>query len=245
MKTYIQDEFIPIYISLQYGKNFIKFPINPDCLRKNIPSDSTTADVEGIGEVSIPTTPKLATISIKSFFWHNVNYQSPSLYVAWLEKWQKSKQPAKLIVTRLNYSMSVTCESFNHWINAGEESDIYFELNLKEYRPYGAKKLNVINNSSLFESLSEIKDKILGYTPILIDLPRPSRHSNTKDFLENTYIAKKGENIISITKKLKNETSNWKSLYDNNKEILSDLISSDEEIPEGTKLNIPKDWIGG
>jgi len=36
----------------------------------------------------------------------------------------------------------VTCEHFNYEIRAGEESDVYYELRLKEYRPFGAKTIN-------------------------------------------------------------------------------------------------------
>ena len=50
MNTYEQDTTIPIYIMLQYdGLNAMKFPINPETLKVNIDSASTTTNVEGIG----------------------------------------------------------------------------------------------------------------------------------------------------------------------------------------------------
>ena len=51
MNTYEQDTFIPIYMTLQYEKYMMKFPINPEVLKKEIPSDSTTVEVEGIGVI--------------------------------------------------------------------------------------------------------------------------------------------------------------------------------------------------
>jgi hypothetical protein len=244
MNTYIQDELIPIYISLQYKHYFLKFPINPDNLTKDIPSSSTTADIEGIGEVSVPTTPKLANITIKSFFWHQNNLVPSSFYVDWLERWQASKEPALLIVTRLNYSMKVTCENFRHWINAGEEKDIYFELQLKEYRPYGAKKLNVLDKMTFLKGLQLVGDLASQYlNVILIDIPRPTRDKIKKGRVQNPYTTKENDTLLSITKLVTGSTDEWKLLYDNNVDILGDIVTNDKEIPSGTKLNLPNKWV--
>lgn len=243
MNTYVQDETIPIYISLQYDKNFLKFPINPDNLTKDRQSNSKTVEIDGIGEISVPSTPSLATITIKSFFWQDVNLLPSALYVAWLEKWQESKKTAKLIVTRLNYSMEVTCESFKHWINAGEEKDIYFELQLKEYRPYGAKKLNKITTTSILERLNKLKDDVMDYVSILIDVPRPSRNSSTKEKISNPYIVKENETISSITKKITGSTEEWKLLYDENTEILAYYTGLAGGIKPGIKLTLPQSWV--
>lgn len=240
--TLKQDNIIPIYISLQYGAyNFLKFPINPESISKNIASNSTTADIEGLGEISVPTTPKLATITISSFFWQEVNYQQSSTYVAWLEKWQKSKEPAYLIVTRLNYSMQVTCESFRHWINAGEENDIYFELQLKEYRPYGAKKLNVVETKSLIQKAMDLKDTVMDYVPILVDIPRVNRNRVRKLPIENPYIVKEGDTLSSITKKITGYTVGWRKLYNENKDEISK--SKFKDLKVGTKLKVPDEWM--
>ena len=75
---------IPIVITLSYGANLLKIPVNPESLDRNIPSNSRTVNIEGIGEVSIPTTPKLSKISIKSFFWQDRNILPSSAYISWL-----------------------------------------------------------------------------------------------------------------------------------------------------------------
>ena len=242
MNTYIQDEIIPIYIVLQYGHNVLKFPINPDNLTKEIPSESETVDIEGLGQVSIQTTPKLAKIKISSFFWHQNNLVPAFQYVAWLEKWQKSKKPANLIVTRLNYSMEVTCESFSHWINAGEERDVYFDLQLQEYRPYGARKLNVVKNESLLQKLKDIKESLT--SPILVEIPRPTRGSTKKPEITNPYVTKPNQTLISITRTITGKSSEWRLLYEENIETLGNEIIENGEIPAGTKLNLPNSWQG-
>lgn len=239
--TLIQDNDIPIFITLQYGINVLKFPINPDNLTKEISSESETVDIEGIGQIGIPTTPKLARISINSLFWKQINYVPPAMYVAWLEKWQKSKKPALLIVTRFNYSMQVTCESFKHWINAGEEDDVYFELQLQEYRPYGAKKLNVIKNQNLLNGLKVAKDILT--SPILIEIPRPTRSNTNKSEINNPYTVLENETISTITKKITGQTDEWELLYEQNSDKLGDIYAEKSEIPAGTLLTLPNKWV--
>lgn len=241
MNTYVQDEIIPIYIILQYSHYLLKFPINPEDLPKEISSESESVDIEGIGEVSIPTTPKLARLSINSFFWHQNNLVPSSMYVTWLERWQKSKKPAKLIVTRLNYSMEVTCENFKHWIKAGEEKDVYFELQLKEYRPYGARKLNNVKNKTLIQKLKDVKELLT--SPILVEIPRPTRSSTSKAEITNPYTTKKNETLNSITKSITGSSDEWNLLYEENKVKVGDLIAENDGIPEGTKLNLPSKWL--
>lgn len=242
MNTYIQDEIIPIYITLQYGKNVLKFPVNPDTLPKEIPSESEIVDIEGIGEVGIPPNkPKLAKFTIKSFFWHEKNLLPSSLYVAWIEKWQKSGKPANFIVTRLNYSMQVTCESFRHWINAGEEKDIYFELQLQEFRPYGAKKLNVVQNKNLLQKVQDVIDSKI--PPVLVEIPRPSRNSVNKTEFTNPYTTATNDTLMSITKNITGSTDEWKLLYDENVEIIGNILSDSNSIPSGTKLILPNKWV--
>lgn len=233
---------IPIFISLSYGGNFLQFPINPESLEKSRDSNSETVKIEGIGEVSVPSSPKLATISIKSFFWQDKDLMPSEVYVGWLERWQRSKRPATLVVTRLNYSMQVTCENFRHWINAGEENDVYFELKMKEYRPYGAKKLNS-KFQVVRDIVSDIKNVINQAPSIVISIPRPARNNTKKEEIKNPYITKENETILTITKKITGSTDDWKLLYDNNVEILGDLIAEGGEIKIGTSLVLPEEWV--
>lgn len=245
MNTYAQDETIPIYIFLNYGVNTLKFPINPENLNPDIDSASITEDVEGIGQIAIPQPPKLAKISIKSFFWHRVNLLPPSLYVNWLKKWQKSKKPAKLIVTRFNYSMQVTCERFDYDMRAGEEKDIYFELDLQEYREYGAIRLKNNDNKTLLEKAKSVLNMIDEATlPVLVEIPRPARGKNTKETIGNIFKTVSGyTTITAISKKITGSTENWKEIFDENKEELGDIVSENKEIPVGTDIKVPQKYV--
>lgn len=245
MELYKQDTLIPIYITLTYDKwKTLKFPINPETLKKSIPSSSETVNIVGLGEVSIPQTPKLAEITIESFFWQELStLVPPALYVNWLEEWQKSKKPAFMVVTRFNYSMWVTCENFEHWINAGEEEDIYYSLSLKQYKQHEAKKLSGSTNQTLLDKVNtalEAVGKYAGYS-VLIDIPRPSRTSN-KESIHNPYVVKKGDTLSSISKKITGKSENWNDLYLQNRKSIGEAIISDGLVV-GTKLTLPDDWV--
>lgn len=249
MNTYIQDVKIPIYILLQYERNIMKFPINPPDWTEERDSESASAEIEGIGEIGIPKTPGLRRVTISSFFWHEVNLLPSSLYVAWLKRWQDSKKPARLVVTGLNKTMECTCESFKHWINAGEEKDIYFELSLKEYRPYGAMKLGAVSNPTLLQRVQNlvgnVTDKIGDKIPfVLFEIPRPQRTTIQKLTVKDPYKTKKNETLISITKKIRGSTSEWKKLYNKNKDKLDNIMDGDGTVEPGTLLKLPAGWAG-
>lgn len=240
MNTYVQDVKTPIYITLSYEKKIMKFPINPPDWKETTGSDSVSADIEDVGEVAIPQQPKLTTITISSFFWHEVNILPSSLYVMWLKKWQKSKIPARLVVTGLNRAMLVTCQSFEHWVNAGEEKDVYFTLQLKEYRPYGARPLSQVANKTLLEKLKKLKELVT--TPVLFEIPRPHRSTTLKRVINDPYKVMAGETLISITKKITGTSAQWKKLYKANADKLDSTMEGDGAIPAGTLLKLPSGW---
>ena len=238
MNTYIQDTFIPIYMSLQYDGNLMKFPINPEKLTITCPSNSDKAVVEKLGEISIQRIPNLKTTTISSFFWQQVNTIPSSMYVKWIEDWQKSKKKANFIMTRLNFTMPVTCENFEYEIRAGEEQDIYFTLELMEYRKYGAKRLG--DTDTILNLFDKLTDKLqnLSITPsVLIEVPRLDRLSISKKVIQSPYITTENDTLTGITKKITGTTDKWKELYEKNVEKIG------TELKENLSLDIPESWL--
>lgn len=240
----VLNSVIPIYIMLQYEKKLLKFPINPESLKVDEPSESKTFNVNGLGEVAVPQRRKLKTITIDSFFWGS-NPNTVALpseqYVQWIENWQKSRKPAKFIVTRLGYSMQVICEGFTHWINAGEEENVYFTLKLREYRSYGAKVLGTVTSGSILEKIQNLTESAV--SPILVEIPLPTRDVSSKPSYSSPYTSKKGDTLCSVTKKVTGKTDDWQSLYDLNTAVFGEMTES-TEIPVGTKLQLPSSWTG-
>lgn len=247
LNTFKQDVTIPIYIMLQYERNMMKFPVNPEALKMDILSASGKAEIEGVGEVSVTTKPKLAKMTISSLFWHDVNGLPATLYVNWIKKWQKSEKPAKLIVTRFNYSMTVTCEDFSYETRAGEEEDVYFTLQLQEYRPYGARRLNAKEpNATLLSKIKELLQIADNATPpVLVEIPRPARSRNTKEAIGTTFKVVTGyTTLLAITKKYTGGTAKWQDLFNTNKEsgVFSEAADTGKELALGTEIQIPESW---
>ena len=220
------DEYIPIYMSLQYDGNLMKFPINPEKLAISCPSSSEKATVEKLGEVSIQKIPGLKTFNISSFFWGQVSDTPSSTYVDWLLAWQKSGKKANFIMTKLNYSMAVTCENFEYEIRAGEENDVYFSLELMEYRKYGAKRLGDVESVlNIFDALTEKLSGMSNAPSVLIEVPRLDRLSISKKLIESPYTVTEKDTITGITKKITGATDKWK------------------ELKPDIKLDIPESWL--
>ena len=222
-----------VKVTLEYNHSSITFPINPEQLKEIISSDSVTEKIENIGEISIPQTPSLSTITFESFFWADRDTKKPSYYVNWIKNWQKSRKPAELTVSRFNWNMKVTCESFSHWVNAGEENDIYFQISLKEYREYGAKRVKLTNGQYVIDeagfqkmlSNAETYDDDGNVVPVTFDSPRATRSQTSKPPMPNYVYTAEDDSITSLTKKYTGDTANWEDFYETDKKIFGDSFS--------------------
>ena len=114
-------------------------------------------------------------------------------------------------------------------------------MRLREYRSYGAKKLNVITDKSLFDKLKSIKDDLV--LPVLVEIPRPQRNNIFKIKWKNPYTVLLNENLQTITKKITGYTTDWKALYDENAEEIGDLMIENKPLRVGMKLVLPQKWV--
>lgn len=233
-----------VEVTLSYEGNLIKFPINPDNLKEIIDSNSTTENIESIGQISIPQRPSLSTISFSSFFWADRDTVNPKEYVKWIKNWQKSRKPARFSVSSIDWDMNVTCESFTHWINAGEEKDIYFTISLMEYRDYGAKQVKLVGNQYILDDNGI--QTVVGTTTRMGSLTKPnlpvlltsakSRTTINKKDAPMSIMVGENESILSITSRYsKNGGRGWKDLYNENKSTFAEGLSETMEAVEESK----------
>lgn len=227
-----------VVVSLQYEMKIMKFPVNPESLKLTIPSPPSVVSIERSGQVGIPVKPNLRTISIDSFFWKDnpdIVAMPPALYVAWLRAWQKSKKPARLLVTKLNYCMYVSCSGFEYDTRAGEEDDVYFSLQLTEYKPYSVSILGANIAADLFAAITDIDVTL----PVLVDIPRPAR-INTTPHINNKYLCKAEDSIASITKKFTGAEDDFEALIKNN----PDQLAVDFADLTNKTIILPSSWSG-
>lgn len=266
-------------IVFEYEDKKLILPVNPANVKVTKPSQSQKVEVLGIGEVSVPQTRKLASVSINSFFWQDLFNQQflfskvgtlssylPSTlasqlnsvanaiynkipsniagilddsqkfrvlneYVLWFEEWQASKKPARwTIVVPPNdppqcYDFNVTCESFDYESKAGEENDYYYNIELLEWRNYGAKVLNAETKSDGTTQYNQEHNARLDVKAKVSEVQTTERDS-----------------IWSTAKKWCGNGDNWKDLYNEgvNKYVLSqrpqDLAGAVLKIPQSKGL---------
>lgn len=217
-----------VEVTLSYEGVSLTFPINPENLKQVVDSNSTTEDIESIGQISIPQRPSLSTLTFSSFFWADRDDISPKKRVEWVKNWQKSRKPARLSVTSIDWDMDVTCESFSYWVNAGEEKDVYFTISLMEYRAYGAKQVRLVGNQYI---LDENGVKTVVGTTLGVSKPSlpygtyaKSRSNVHKKNAPISIMVGDDESIVSIESRyaperhLSNPLLRWKDVYIENRE---------------------------
>lgn len=137
----------------------MQIPIPPETIDTKIPSKNETIDLLSAGEVNILKSPGLMEMSF-DFMLPNTNYpfsdnllgfRKANYYVSRLEKFKVSKQPFQFIIVRMkpNGSMlgmsnvKVTLEDYVIKDDAKEGFDQYASVQLKMWKDFGTKKLEV------------------------------------------------------------------------------------------------------
>lgn len=140
-------------IYLKFGRKF-KIPVNPEKIEISYPTNNKTYDVLGIGEIVVPKKPKLKVVSWESFFpkfkddpYTNSGAENPKAYIQKIEKAMKSKQIGRLIISRSDlYDTNMTCliSKFETTDNGGEPTDIYYSIELQEYKDYTPSAVSIV-----------------------------------------------------------------------------------------------------
>lgn len=127
----------------------VRLPVNPQEVTIVYPSDNTTYNLSGTGEVVIPRLPKCATVEIESFFPRNAytsmtysnSWYRPEFYVDFFTKLQRERAVFRFIVNRydgdkhmFDTSFKAVVQDFKITDRGGESGDLYFAISVQEYR---------------------------------------------------------------------------------------------------------------
>lgn len=141
-----------IRLFLEFNNRVIQLPVNPEELMISSESNNKTSEIVSLGEISLLRTKKLATLSIDCFFPANQDapyvltkgkFEEPQFYVDFIELVRNANQPMRFIITDTGVNMLVSIEGFEYGLKAGDD-DLYYKLQLKEYKPYGSKVLKLV-----------------------------------------------------------------------------------------------------
>lgn len=160
------DSGCSIYIKL--GSRKIKLPVNPEEIEIKRPTDHNTYHTLGKGEIVVQRRPSLQAASWDGFFpdaaapYVNSGAKSPGDYVNDFEKAMKSRQKCRLIITRdgqFDTNLRCIISSFTTKDKGGEPGDIYYSIELMEYRDYAPETVMVIAETAQGGGQAEISSE--------------------------------------------------------------------------------------
>lgn len=153
-------------IFFSYGGRVIRLPINPQELPLVYEGNNETLNVLGIGDITIPRTPKQKEITFTSYFPATADstvltrggFEPPEFYIDFFERALTEKRiltytPSKKFENGEAFDVSdagfqCTVEAFNLTEKGGETGDFYYELTIKEWRDYSPQRVKTRTTST-------------------------------------------------------------------------------------------------
>ena len=142
----------------------VRLPVNPSKLPEEKDNENGEYNVLGIGPIMVPRTPKLRVVSISSFFpGRNIpglavgTFQPPDFYVDFFQSAMDNR--SVLVYTPVRYypdgtpfmtgSTGFECivTKFTYEDRGGEVGDIYYDLEVTEYRDYSPISMQIASSS--------------------------------------------------------------------------------------------------
>lgn len=131
----------------------IELPINPAELKVKYETDDKSETITSLGEINQIGENKLKGLTVESTLPRepkDVHYTTAESflgtgqnYIDWILIAHVTKKPVRMVVGNTSISMPVTISSFEYGFKDGYQDEYVYTLELKEYRPFGAKKIEV------------------------------------------------------------------------------------------------------
>ncbi|MDR1066470.1 MAG: LysM peptidoglycan-binding domain-containing protein [Clostridiales bacterium] len=204
----------------------LTLPINPATFKIAREGKNSVVELIGIGDVAVPKGLKLAEITIESMFPAD-GVTTPGECVEFImDAWRKGKYMTLTVTEILEEAMPVIVTAFTRERRAGEHEDIYYTLELMEYRPYGATAAGTIAYG------------VTAYNAAYgVMASAAVRSDENKPAAERYYTVKRGDTLWSIARR---SGGDWRELYENNKSVIG---ANPDYITVGTILNMPESWV--
>lgn len=197
----------------------IQFPIAPSELSLKINGRNETTVLMNEGEVNVIKKTGLTNIDFEVLL-PNVKYpfsvypsgfQPAAFYLDKLKKLKNSDKPFKFVVNRMmpngnllfDTNMIVTLEDYEILESAENGFDVNVRIQLKQYRDYGNKKIN-LKAAKKANSTSSAKTA----TKAVVEQKRPTTGKETP----KTHTVKSGETLWAIAKKYLGDGSKYTEL---------------------------------
>lgn len=205
-----------IYLGTDNDK--IRFPVVPSSIGVNRSNNIDTQAVIKLGEVPIFNGTSLKTIEFASFFPNQeynfcdyTGFMKPYEFSEKIQKWMYEGKPLRIIVTDSPTNMQCLIQQFDTVEQDGTR-DLYFTLNLLEYRPIEVPSLSSSNTSSNSNNTQNTS--------------RPSETSNNSSSSQKTHKVVRGDTLYDIAKKYYGKGSLYPKIKEANKTKYPSLAKS-------------------
>ncbi|WP_334072483.1 MULTISPECIES: LysM peptidoglycan-binding domain-containing protein [Paenibacillus] len=144
---------VPVYgveLSFNNRAEVLRLPVNPSEINVSESGQGKTFDVVGLGQINVIKDRELTEYSFSGLFparrYRFVTTEElmhPVEYIKMIEKWMVAKLPIRFIFTSDTYEINTAAsiESFTWKEVAGSGGDIEYDIKLKKYVFYAARKI--------------------------------------------------------------------------------------------------------
>ena len=211
-----------IYLGTDNDK--IRFPVVPSSIGVNRSNNIDTQSVLKLGEVPIFNGTSLKTIELVSFFPNQeysfcdyTGFMKPYEFSEKIQKWMYEGKPLRIIVTDSPTNMQCLIQQFDTVEQDGTR-DLYFTLNLLEYRPIEVPNLSNSSQSNNSNSNNSNNSQ---------NTSRPSENNDSSNSnQQKTHKVVKGDSLWAIAQKHYGNGSLYPKIKEANKSKYPSLAKS-------------------
>jgi len=129
----------------------VMLPVNPEEFVVKLPGKNSTENILTSGDINILKLPGLKATELKSFIpvsgggsyiETGAPTYAPQFYIDFFTAIRNQKESIKLIVTGINFSMTMGIEDFE-FSYTGSDEDMHYTLSLREWKSYAAKVIQI------------------------------------------------------------------------------------------------------
>ncbi len=219
----------------------VQLPVTPAAIKMTINNKNEVITLINEGEVNLLKKAGLTDIEFEVEF-PNVKYpfaiypngfQPASYYLEHLEKLKVSQEPFQFILNRMkpdgsllfDTNITVSLEDYTIEEDAENGFDVRSTIRLKQYKPFGTKKLTVKSTTSSSSSTSTATNS----KKVVVEKQRATTGKETA----KTHTVKSGETLWAIAKKHLGDGSKYSELAKLNNLSNPNLIKPGQVIKLG------------
>lgn len=189
----------------------LEIPVLPETLAVESEGDNQTENVLHLGEINILAQKKLGKIEWEAVFpAHSAPYvtvgspPAPIDCIRLIQSWRDAMQPVQLMLVgaNLDINLKMGIESFSYEERGGEPGDVYYSIELLEYKDYTPRRISILN----------------GGRTVVLAPGRPGTGSLTPG---SRYTVAPGDTIWSIAQRAYGDGSLFQRIYNANQSVIN------------------------